>query len=129
MKVYFGPHCFNVMFCHNTRLSLNTCQKYAAGAKNRLRLHPKSGASRRLRLRNTGIVAGGCGVAGGLWCGWGVVVWLGLWWRIGIDDAREEKAAVCVEFLLDESIFEENFAANGCPCRPQSLPHPITTLM
>ena len=57
------------MFCNNTRLSFFHCQKDAAGAeaalkkaapalvsgqqKKQLQLHPKSGGSSRLRLRNT----------------------------------------------------------------------------
>ena len=52
------------MFCNNTRLSFFHCQKDGAEAAlkkaapalvsgQQLQLHPKSGGSRRLRLRNT----------------------------------------------------------------------------
>ena len=76
MQVFFGSHlplliAFKSCFVTTTRLSFLACQKDAAAAvlkkvapalgygqqkyRLRLRLHPKSGGSRRLRLCNTAL--------------------------------------------------------------------------
>ena len=65
MQVFFRSHLplkidLRSCFVTTTRLSYFACQKDAAGAassgqqKIRIQLHPKSGGSRRLRLRYTG---------------------------------------------------------------------------